>query len=95
MTPIEYLIKFSKRSIENDRILPTHVSLFFALICTWKNNKLITPFPINRKDVMILSKINSISTYHKIIRELQEFGFIKNVSSYNYYVGSKISFCKI
>src|ERR1700759_3174837 len=54
------------------RILATHVSLFTALFIFWQRDGFVSPFAITRKTVMAFSKIASIATYHKCIRELDE-----------------------
>jgi hypothetical protein len=45
----------------------------------------------SRKELMALSKIRSIVTYHKYIRELVNFGYIDYTPSYHPIRGSLIS----
>jgi len=37
----------------------------------------------NRRTIMVLSHINTLPTYHKYFKELQNFGYIKYMPSYH------------
>lgn len=79
-------------SLSNDgRINVWHISLYASLLYLYAQNGFINPIPITRKIVMKYSHINSVVTYHKCIKQLQEFGYIKYVPSYNSFLGSYIS----
>ena len=77
---------------EDERLNPTHVSLFVAMIYHWMQNEFTHPLLIRRKDLMIISKIKSKATYHKCINELQNFGYIIYKPSYNPYSSTQIHF---
>jgi hypothetical protein len=83
-------IKFSK----DNRLNPTHVSLYIALFQIWNNNRFPEEFYINREEVMRFSKIGSKSTYHKCIKELSHWKYIIYYPSHNPYRGSKIKMFK-
>lgn len=36
------------------------------------------------------SKIKSIATYHKCVKQMEEFGYIEYLPSYNTYKGSQV-----
>jgi hypothetical protein len=72
------------------RVLATHVSLFTSLFIFWQQDGFISPFAITRKTVMAFSKIASIATYHKCIRELDEYGYIHYQPSFHPAKGSLI-----
>jgi hypothetical protein len=74
----------------DDRLLPSHLSMFFGLILIRTKEKCTKSFRISRKDLMILSKINSSSTYHRCISDLVEFGYISYAPSFDHYKGSKV-----
>ncbi len=74
----------------DDRLNPTHVSLYIALFTLWNLNRFENPISINRKEVMTISKIGSKHTYHKCLKELDEFGFFKYRPSHNPLKGSLI-----
>lgn len=84
------IIVFFERVIEDDRLYPSHISMYVSLFQFWSLNRFQNSFRISREDVMKLSKIRSIATYHKCIRELCRAGFIRYSPSYNSYKGSLI-----
>lgn len=80
------------RALSGDkRINVWHISLFFAFLHLWKQNGSHNPFPITRNRVMELAHIRSIATYHKCVKELQEFGYIEYIPDYDPYLGSRIA----
>ncbi len=79
-----------KRMGTDKRVLATHVSLFTALFIFWQRDGFVSPFAITRKTVMAFSKIASIATYHKCIRELDEYGYIRYQPSFHPAKGSLI-----
>ncbi|PQJ78973.1 hypothetical protein [Polaribacter porphyrae] len=79
-------IQFSK----DNRLNPTHISLYMALFQLWNINRFAEVFYINREEVMQLSKIGSKSTYHRCIKELSHWKYMIYYPSHNPYKGSKI-----
>ncbi|QOW09909.1 hypothetical protein Q73A0000_05810 [Kaistella flava (ex Peng et al. 2021)] len=84
------IISFFERVIEDDRLNPSHISMYVSLFQLWSLNRFQNPFRICREEVMKLGKIKSIATYHKCIRELYEAEFIIYLPSYDSYKGSLI-----
>jgi hypothetical protein len=79
------------KRISNDKqLLATHVSLFTALYICWQRSDLSIPFSVNRKELMAFSKIASVATYHKCIKQLDELGYIHYKPSYHPKAGSLI-----
>ena len=70
---IKYLqavfIQFSK----NNRLNPTHISLYIALFQVWNKNRFPVEFYFIRDEVMSFSKIGSKTTYHRCIRDLSNW----------------------
>lgn len=79
-----------RRMAKDQRLLTTHISLFTAMFVAWQQNGYTSPFAITRKGLMAFSKIASVATYHKCIRELDELGYIKYEPSFNPKLGSLI-----
>ncbi len=79
-------IQFSK----DNRLNPTHISLYVGLFHIWNNNRFPEEFYINRDEVMSYSKIGSKSTYHKCIKELSHWQYIIYYPSHNPFKGSRI-----
>ena len=84
------IIRFFERVVEDDRLYPSHISMYVALFQLWSSNHFQNSFRISREEVMKLSKIKSIATYHKCIKELCDAGFIIYLPSYDSYKGSLI-----
>lgn len=82
--------KWVRRMSTDGRILASHVSLFTALFVFWQQRGYTSPFSINRKSLMIFSRIASVATYHKCIRELDNFGYIRYQPSYHPKQGSVV-----
>src|SRR5438093_1829289 len=75
----------------DERIGVSHISIYVAFLYLWEQNNYISPIPITRQRVMELSHISSIVTYHKCIRQLQDYGYIQYQPSFNSFLGSSVS----
>ena len=82
--------KWIKRMGSDSKMLSTHVSLLTALFVLWQQSGFTNPFTVSRKKLMAFSRIASIATYHKCIRELDAFGYILYQPSYHPIKGSLI-----
>lgn len=91
MNYIRHLTGFYDRIQEDDRLNPTHISLYLALFQFWNLNHFQNPISISRNEMMRLSKISALGTYHKCIKQLQEFGYIEYLPSFNPYKGSLVN----
>lgn len=83
-------------AIENDPcISTTHISLYMALLqfSTLHNNT--NPVSIFGREIMKICKILSPATYHKCIKELDDYGYIKYIPSYYRNKRSLVYFLKI
>jgi len=78
------------RMEKDSRLLPTHLSLFAGLFVLWQRNGFVSPFGVTRKMLMAFSKVASVATYHKCIRELDEYGYIRYQPSYHPRLGSLV-----
>jgi len=83
-------IQFSK----DNRLNPTHISLYMALFQLWNINRFEEVFFINREEVMKYSKIGSKSTYHRCMKELCNYTYLIYYPSHNPFKGSKIKMLK-
>jgi hypothetical protein len=75
---------------QDQRITAWHISLLSAIMFLHLLNPGLKYVEISRKQLMALAHINSIATYHKYIRQLQDYGYIVYSPAYNYYNRSKI-----
>jgi hypothetical protein len=79
-------VQFSK----DNRLNPTHISLYIALFQFWNYNRFPNDFYINREEIMKFSKIGSNTTYHRCIKELSHWKYILYSPSHNPFKGSKV-----
>ena len=90
MNLIPELLGFFAAIREDPRINPVHISLFMAIMQHWNDNSCKSPICVFSRDLMQLAKISGVATYHRSIRELHEYGYIKYERSYNHFSGSLI-----
>ena len=74
----------------DDRLNPTHISLYMALFQEWNSSRFADDFYVNRRELMLLAKIGSKSTYHRCIVDLDAWKYLNYFPSNNPYKGSKI-----
>lgn len=91
MNYIRHLTGFYDLIQQDERLNPTHISLYLALFQFWNVNHFQNPISISRNEMMRLSKISALGTYHKCIKQLQEFGYIEYIPSFNPYKGSLVN----
>ena len=60
----------------DSRLHPGHIGLYMALFFYWNLHRFPEAFYANRTELMKMAKIGSKSTYHRLLKELQEFGYI-------------------
>jgi hypothetical protein len=74
----------------DDRVTVWHVSIYMAIFFRWRKNAYKNPIPITRREIMRLAHIRSVATYHKCMKQLQEFGYLEYFPSFHPAVGSHI-----
>lgn len=90
MEDVKLLSKFFD-AIEGDpRISITHIGVYAALLQYWAKNQFRVPIHIFSYQIMEAAKISACTTFHKAIRELNEYGYIRYVPSFNKNKGSKV-----
>ncbi len=77
------------------RISITHIGIYAALLQYWKEHNFENPVHVFSYDIMRTAKISASTTYHKIIRDLNNYGYIKYEPSYKRNQGSKVYFNSI
>lgn len=90
MNYIKHLNATFQMILEDSRLNPTHVSLYMALFQLWNLTRFAEMFYLNRQEAMQLSKIGSITTYHRCMRDLDNWKYIQYFPSHNIYKGSEI-----
>lgn len=77
---------------DDPRICSTHISLYTSLIYILQKNEFKTPVYFYRNDLIPFCKISGSATFHRRLKELEGFGYIKYQPSFNHSVGSKVEF---
>ncbi|MBS1598459.1 MAG: hypothetical protein JST75_09535 [Bacteroidetes bacterium] len=85
----EIIDNFYQKISEDPRISPVHVSLYLALLNQFTIQG-TNPIYVFGKDLMENSKISGGATYHKAIRDLNDFGYIRYIPSYYHLLGSLV-----
>ena len=90
MNYIKHLAGFFNRVATDERLNPTHVSMYVSLFQFWNANRFQNPISISRNELMKVSKISAKATYHKCMRELNEWQYLQYKPSYNPFKGSLV-----
>ncbi len=80
-------------AIANDpRIGVSHISLYCALLqsCSEPGHSLV--ISITKNELMKVAKISGLATYHKCIRDLHSYGYIRYQPCYNHRKKSRVEF---
>jgi hypothetical protein len=94
MNYIKHLNTVFQQFSKDSRLLPTHISLYMALFQFWNIGRFPDRFHLDREDTMQLSKLGSKVTYHRCLRNLNDWGYIRYLPSHNPYKGSQIEMLK-
>ncbi|KAA0994221.1 hypothetical protein FXO21_26205 [Dyadobacter sp. UC 10] len=84
------IAKFFNRILIDRRVRVWHVGTYLALVLLWDRNRQSSPFQVTRRMIMQMSRTRSPATYHKYLKELETFGYIKYLPSFHPTQGSKI-----
>ena len=80
-------------AIENDyRISITHIGIYAALLQFRMDKGFINPIEAFSYEIMPIAKITACYTYHRCIRQLHEYGYIKYEPCFKHNQRSKIYF---
>ncbi|WP_276372933.1 hypothetical protein [Chryseolinea sp. H1M3-3] len=85
------LIPFVHKLASDIRLKPNHISLCFALYHAWVGSSFQNIFQVSRSKLMGTSRIRSRATYHKTMKDLQAFGYLKYTPSYHPVNGSSVA----
>ena len=83
MEQIHLLNQFIRRLSSDARATPIHISFAVALIQCWMESPANVAFKISRRMLMPAAKIHSTATYHKVLKDLQRFGYLEYRPSYH------------
>lgn len=90
MEPIKVLANFFTAIAHDPRIGVSHISVYCALLQFVHIQNACDPVLIKSDEVMKTAKISGLGTYHRCIRDLHSYGYIRYVPSYNHRKKSKV-----
>lgn len=73
-----FLVKASKDA----RIGIAHIGLYTVLFNCWQQQDCQGPVCAYASQIMVLAKVSSSATYHRLIKELHEYGYIGYLPSF-------------
>ncbi|NIJ52616.1 hypothetical protein [Dyadobacter arcticus] len=82
--------QFFGRILLDKRLKVWHVGTYLALVLLWDQNRQSSPFPVTRRTIMHMSRTKSTATYHKYLKELESFGYIRYEPSHHPKQGSQV-----
>ncbi len=91
MNYIKHLTGFFERVVPDNRLNPTHISLYLSLFQYWNINRFQNPISICRGELMKVSKISAKATYHKCMKDLNNYGYVQYLPSFNPFKGSLVN----
>jgi len=91
MNYIRHLNGFFARLAEDKRMSSYHISLYFSLFQQWNADRFGEQFVITRAETMEMSRLGSVNTYARCMKELSEWGYIQYIPSSNIHTGSRVS----
>jgi hypothetical protein len=83
MRHLQTLSEFLFAVGKDPRIGPVHIALFTVLFNKWVNENYPEAIRIFSYEIMPLAKIASSGTFHKAIKELHSYGYLKYVPCFN------------
>ncbi|KAA5548125.1 hypothetical protein [Adhaeribacter rhizoryzae] len=92
MSSAEVLSSFFTRIARDPRISLNHIGMYAALVQFRLEHGFDNPICAFRYELMQLAKISGKSTYHKLIKDLSDFGYIRYAPSRRRNQGSTIYF---
>src|SRR5665648_427426 len=91
MNYIRHLSGFFVRLADDERMTPYHISLYLALFQQWNLERFADHFAISRSEMMQVSRIGSVNTYARCMKELEQWGYIRYAPSSNLHTGSRVA----
>lgn len=86
---IEALLAFLSAAETDPRISTAHVSLFVSLFSEGYKTQ-CDAVSFSRPQLMSSAKISSRATYHKCMKDLHDFGYVKYIPSHHPVLGSLV-----
>jgi len=82
MEPLKPLAEFFLAIRSDFRISKTHIAIYSSILYYWQTRDYPSPIKVFSHEIMSIAKIEACSTYHKCLKELDSFGYIRYVPSF-------------
>jgi hypothetical protein len=82
MEEIKALSVFFTAIKKDARISTTHIGIYAALLQYWIENDGANPLFAYSYEIMILAKVSAQATYHRSIKDLHAYGYIRYEPSF-------------
>ena len=92
MNQLKPLSDFFNAIAGDPRISITHIGIYAALLQYWSEHHFENPVQVFSYEIMQIAKISASTTYHKSIRDLNSYGYIRYEPSFKRNKGSKVYF---
>lgn len=89
---MDHLSVFFKAIETDPRISTTHIGIYASLLKLWQCAGFVNPIRLFCHEIKPVAKINSSTTYHRCVKDLHDFGYIRYVPSFKRNQGSEIYF---
>ena len=83
MDKLRHLMDFFEAIQSDARISVTHIGIYAALLQYRIDNGFENPIQAVSYEIMSIAKISSAITYHKCVKQLNEYGYIRYEPSFN------------
>lgn len=90
---LEPLSDFFRAIRHDQRLSVTHIGIYAALLQFHSDKGFINPIEAYRHEIMLLAKISAPMTYHRCIKDLDAYGYLRYHPSKKRNQRSKIYFC--
>lgn len=90
MNYIKHLNAVFQKFWEDSRLNPVHISLYMALFQVWNLSRFPEIFYLDRQEIMKLGKVGSKATYHRCLKQLEDWNYLDYFPSHNPYKGSQV-----
>lgn len=81
---------FFRNSRADARLNVWHLALLFAILALAAEQQRLKSIAVSRRMLMLLSHIHTIPTYHKYLKEIQDWGYIMYRPSFHPGVRSEV-----
>lgn len=90
MEQVNFLSAFFNAIAGDPRISITHIGIYAALLKHWGEKHFENPVQAFSHEVMKTAKISASTTYHRTIRDLHHYGYIRYEPSFKRNKASRV-----